>query len=289
MTFDEQTREILLDFQQTEINEHRLYLHLASRTDGKNREILEHIARDESRHAREWEKYTGQQLEPQWWVVWKYKILARLLGITFAIKMMERGEKRQEANYGRIVDRIPEAEEVIREEHEHEDMLLNMIDEERIRYMSSVVLGLNDALVELTGALAGLTLALQVTRLIAVAGLITGIAASLSMAASEYLSQKSEVERRNPARAAVYTGIAYIFTVLLLVCPYFFLSSATAALALTLALALLVIFVFSYYMAVVKEMAFGPLWREMVFLSLGVALVSFGIGWLARTVLNIEV
>ncbi len=289
MTIDEQTREILLDFQQTEINEHRLYLHLASRTDGKNREILEHIARDESRHAREWEKYTGQQLEPQWWVVWKYKILARLLGITFAIKMMERGEKRQEANYGRIVDRIPEAEEVIREEHEHEDMLLNMIDEERIRYMSSVVLGLNDALVELTGALAGLTLALQVTRLIAVAGLITGIAASLSMAASEYLSQKSEVERRNPARAAVYTGIAYIFTVLLLVCPYFFLSSATAALALTLALALLVIFVFSYYMAVVKEMAFGPLWREMVFLSLGVALVSFGIGWLARTVLNIEV
>ena len=61
-----------------------------------------------------------------------------------------------------------------------------------------VVLGLNDALVELTGVLAGLTLALRETRLIAMAGLITGIAASLSMAASEYLSTKTEEVDKDP-------------------------------------------------------------------------------------------
>ena len=46
-----------------------------------------------------------------------------------------------------------------------------MLDEERLRYIGSVVLGLNDALIELTGALAGLTLALQNTQLNLLLGL----------------------------------------------------------------------------------------------------------------------
>ena len=50
--------------------------------------------------------------------------------------------------------------------------------------MGSVVLGLNDELVEFTGALAGFTLALSDHRLIALTGSITGIAAALSMASS---------------------------------------------------------------------------------------------------------
>src|SRR5574341_282925 len=105
----------------------------------------------------------------------------------------------------------------MREEDMHEQKLLAMLDEEHLHYVGSVVLGLNDALVELTGALAGLTLALQNTELIALTGLITGIAASLSMAASEYLSTRSEETEKHPFRAAVYTGIAYIITVTLLI------------------------------------------------------------------------
>lgn len=67
----------------------------------------------------------------------------------------------------------------------------------RLSYMSSVVLGLNDALVEFTGALAGFTLALNEPRLVALTGSITGVAAALSMAASEYLSTKSDATGRN--------------------------------------------------------------------------------------------
>ena len=73
---------------------------------------------------------------------------------------------------------------------------------EPYRYTGSIVLGLNDALVELTGALAGLTLALQDTKLIALTGSITGIAAALSMGASEYLSTKSEDVDRSPVKAS---------------------------------------------------------------------------------------
>ena len=40
-------------------------------------------------------------------------------------------------------------------EEEHERELIALIDEERLRDMGSVVLGLNDALVEFTGMLAG--------------------------------------------------------------------------------------------------------------------------------------
>ena len=69
-------------------------------------------------------------------------------------------------------------------EQEHEAALIELIDEERLRYISSMVLGLNDALVELTGALAGFTFALGNTTTIAMAGFITGSAATLSMAAS---------------------------------------------------------------------------------------------------------
>ncbi len=130
------------------------------------------------------------------------------------------GEEAAQENYASVSPEIPEAKKFQHEEDAHEERLIAMLDEERLQYAGSVVLGLNDALVELTGALAGLTLALQNVKLIALSGLITGIAASMSMAASEYLSTRSEKTTKQPVRAAIYTGIAYIITVTLLVMPY---------------------------------------------------------------------
>ncbi len=176
------------------------------------------------------------------------------------------------------------------EENVHEQQLLGMLDEERLRYAGSVVLGLNDALVELTGALAGLTLALQNGKLIALSGLITGIAASLSMAASEYLSTRSEKTEKNPVLASIYTGIAYILTVSLLVLPYL-LSPETYILDLiiTLITAVIIIAIFNYYISVAKGESFRARFAEMAILSLSVAAFSFGIGYLIRIWLGIEV
>lgn len=98
----------------------------------------------------------------------------------------------------------------------------------------------------LTGALAGLTLALQSTPLVAMTGAITGIAAALSMAASEYLSTKAEGDGRDPLRASLYTGVAYIFTVLALILPYLVLRNPYLCLAATLAVAVLIIAFFIY-------------------------------------------
>jgi len=164
-----------------------------------------------------------------------------------------------------------------------------MIDEEKIKYVGSMVLGLNDALVEITGALAGLAFTFQNTRMIGAAGLITGIAASLSMSASEYLAQKSESKSMNPVKASLYTGIAYILTVLLLIIPYFLLDNYYLALGMTIIDAALVVFVFSFFISVVKEMSFKKMFIEMLLISLGIAAISFIIGWLAQSLLYLEV
>jgi VIT1/CCC1 family predicted Fe2+/Mn2+ transporter len=275
-------------FQRNEITEFNVYRSLAKRMEGKNSEILQKIAEDELRHYNEWKKYTGIAIKPNRLLIFLYLLISRIFGLTFAVKMMEKGEERAERSYVIIESIIPEAAAIIKEEKEHELLLVDMIDEEKIAYIGSMVLGLNDALVELTGALAGLTLALQNTRLIGLAGLITGIAASLSMSASEYLSQKSESDGKDPIRAAFYTGSAYLLAVILLVLPYFILENYFMALAVTLVIAIIIVLIFSQFVSVVKDISFRKFFLEMVLISLGVATISFFIGWLARELLNID-
>ena len=166
--------------------------------------------------------------------------------------------------------------------------LVDMIEEEKLNYMGSVVLGLNDALVELTGALAGLSFVLQNTKLIALAGLITGIAASFSMAASEYLSTKSE-GNKNSLKSALYTGLAYIITVLFLIFPFLTLADYRGALGWTLVNAIAVIAIFTYFSAVTKDLRFKKLFGEMFIISLGVAAFSFGISIVLKKVFNLEI
>jgi vacuolar iron transporter family protein len=291
MEISEDTRKQILRFQQTEITEHHIYKRLSKRINSpENAKILEQIADDELRHYNGWKKYTKQDIEPRWFYVWFYYLVSLLFGFTFGVKLMEQGEEAAQGNYAAIRKEVPEAERYEHEEDVHEEQLIGMLDEERLQYAGSVVLGLNDALVELTGALAGLTLALQNGKLIALSGLITGIAASMSMAASEYLSTRSEDTKKEPVRAAIYTGIAYIITVALLVMPYLLMPERFYLdLVIALTTAVVIIAIFNYYISVAKGEPFRARFLEMAGLSLGVALFSFIIGYFIRQWLGIEV
>jgi VIT1/CCC1 family predicted Fe2+/Mn2+ transporter len=283
-------RAKILAFQRTEITEHAIYNNLARFVPSEeNRSVLRRIAQDELRHYEIWKALSGEDVRPDRWAVFRYTWISRILGFTFGVKLMERGEGKAQEGYGELVGKVEEAERLVHEESEHEGRLLGMLDEERLRYAGSIVLGLNDALVELTGALAGLTLALQNTRLIALTGLITGVAAALSMAASEYLSTRSEGGGRSPLRAAIYTGAAYIVTVFLLILPYLILENFYLCLVLTLCVAMLVIAAFNYYVSVAKDEPFRRRFVEMAGLSFGVAAFSFLLGYLIRTLLGVEV
>jgi VIT1/CCC1 family predicted Fe2+/Mn2+ transporter len=165
-----------------------------------------------------------------------------------------------------------------------------MIDEERLKYAGSVVLGLNDALVELTGALAGFTFAFQNSRLIALTGLITGISAAFSMASSEYLSQRSDSESELlPWKSALYTGIAYIITVILLVLPFLLLDNYLVALGLTLSVVVLIIIGFNYYLCTAKDLPFRRHFLEMFVVSMGVTVLSFGVGLAVKHFLGVTI
>ncbi len=280
---------LLCRFQKQEITGYKMYQRLAKRQkDEHNRKVLLNIAEDEIKHYNVYKSFTGKDVGANQWQIFIYTLSAVLLGPTFSIKLMEKGEEEAQADYAELAV-LPEILPIISDEEKHEHELIGMLNEDRLNYMGSVVLGLNDALVELTGALAGLTFALQNPSLIALTGSITGIAAAFSMAASEYLSTKSEDTDKHAGKASIYTGIAYIFTVIVLILPYLLFSNVYISLILTLIAAILIIAAFNYYYSVVKEEKFSRRFVEMVALSMGVALLSFGVGLMLRKVFGIEV
>ncbi|MFO7870118.1 MAG: VIT1/CCC1 transporter family protein [Kiritimatiellia bacterium] len=290
MEISDETRARLIEFQKNEITEHHIYSLLAKvQRDPANRRLLEDISADEKRHYDQWKELTGADIGPDRLRIRKYCLISRLLGFTFAVRLMEHGEADAQEMYSALPPDLPSARKITEEENEHENSLLAMLDEQRLRYVGSIVLGLNDALVELTGALAGLTLALQNSRLIALTGSITGIAAAFSMAASEYLSTKTENTSQKPLLAALYTGTAYLFTVIVLILPYLLASNFWIALGCTMASAVLIIAFFNYYISVARDIPFGKRFAEMAGLSMGVAALSFLIGFVLRTVWGIEV
>jgi VIT1/CCC1 family predicted Fe2+/Mn2+ transporter len=280
----------LLAMQQGEITEHHIYKKIASaQKDPHNREVLERISQQELGHYAIWKGYTHQDVAPATLRIWFYYLTARIFGITFAIKLLENVEKRAQGYDLALLDQIPETRQILVNEESHERELIALVDEERLKYVGSVVLGLNDALVEFTGTLAGLTFAIQNSQIIAVVGLIMGVAASLSMGASEYLSQRSDGGPTSPFKAAVYTGATYILTVALLILPFLILPSPYYALMFTLLGAVLVIFLFTFYISVAKDLPFWRRFGEMLLVSLGIAAISFVIGVLIRSVLHVNV
>lgn len=287
---DQRLKEKILKAQRNEISEHIIYRQLALKSKIKaQREVLEKISQEELSHYDFFKSISQEETSPDNFKIFIYVFISSVLGLNFGLRLMENGEDLAQDTYERIKAVSPRIEQVIQDEQTHESQLIDLIDEERLKYVSSMVLGLNDALVELTGALVGFSLALQNTRLVAIVGLITGIAASLSMAASEYLSTKQEETEKNPLKACIYTGIAYVVTVILLILPYLLLKNIFLCLSLVIIAALSVIFVFTFYISVAKNLNFKKRFLEMAGISLGVAVINFIIGLVIRNIFGIDV
>ncbi len=280
----------IVALQRGEITEYHIYRRLAIIVkDSHNKTILLKMADEEYSHYLIWRKYTGKDIQPSRLRILSYYLVARILGLTFGLKLMERRETDAVRSYEELARVIPEADRILHQEEDHEMTIVGMLDEKGLRYMGSMVLGINDALVEFTGSLAGFTFALQDTRIIAAVGIILGIAAALSMGASEYLSQKSEQSTNNPVTAALYTGGAYLITVVVLILPFLLMMNPFTAYAVSLAAAIMIIVIFTFYTAIAKDLPFWKRFAEMAVISLGIAAISFMIGILIRTYLNVQI
>lgn len=286
---DQKLLKVIASMYDKEATDEYLYTILARHAKSKhNRKILEDIARDEKQHKKIWGKYLSRPPKINRIQARFMGILSRIFGLVFVINLMEKGEGEAIRTYKKLGKQLPAALEVLEDESRHEAKLVAMIQEEKLSYISSMVLGLNDALVELTGALAGFTLALNDNTMIGLAGFITGVAATLSMAASEYLARKADPDEKHPLKAAGYTGMAYLFTVAFLLAPYMLCPTPLTALALCLFNATLIILGFTYFVSIVRRSSFLHGFREMITISASVALIAFFIGWAARTWLSLD-
>lgn len=282
---------IIKKMQQNELNESIIYEKVAKFAKGKeNKETLLRLAAEERSHYEVWNQYTNIDMKPNHLKIFWYTFIARLLGFTFAVKLMERGEEAAQDEYALLVNEIPEGADIKKDEEEHEQALLGILDEESLHYVGSMVLGLSDALVELTGSIAGFTFALQNTRLVALSGLIVGISATFSMASSEFLAAKSE-GRSDALKSCAYTGFAYLITVALMILPYLFFGNEQYIWALVCMLVIIVAIIagFTYYTSVAQDQPFGSRFLEMAGISLSVAVISFVVGILAKRFLGVDV
>jgi VIT1/CCC1 family predicted Fe2+/Mn2+ transporter len=271
-----------------ERTEMEVYRRLANREKkAENKNILQKISMQENNHYNLLKEKTGEDVDYSKFRVYFHVITSIFLGLTFSLKLMEKTEQNAAQEY-----RDLGYDDIAEEEDEHEKELLSLLEEDALNYLSSIILGLSDALVELTGALAGLTFAFQELRVVALAGLVTGISASFSMAASEFLATKEENSNRSPIKAALFTGSAYIITVFLLVTPYLLLTDNSEiifglephiqALIITFINGLLIIALFNFYVSVAQDKSFNRRFIEMVIILLIVTIISFLIGLILR-------
>lgn len=287
------SNELMKLVQKAQVDEEQgaiLYAFMAKREkDEENKKLLEKMSEDEKIHAEVWKSITKKNLKPNKLSILWFKILTVVMGFTFVVKTMQKKENLAQHGYEEMQKELPEAAKMLEDERRHEKELYNMLDEERLHYIGAMVLGLNDALVELTGAIAGVTFALANTRLVALTGIITGVSATFSMAASNYLAERAD---NNPKalKSSIYTGVAYLITVVLLVLPYLLLPTNMYALAFAIMLAtvILIIMFFNFYISVAKEEPFLKNFATMAIISLSVALISYVIGVLAKNLLGID-
>jgi len=289
--FDTQNLKKALRQQQNEINDHTIYKVLATyQDDENNKKIFEKIAREEKAHYDFWVKITNKEIKAQRFVVLWFIVLVKVFGTSFALKSLEKREAGAEEFYKELFEIYPESKKIYKQETEHEFELIDMLNDKKLLYAGAIVLGMNDALVELTGTLSGIALAFDKSLVVGLTGLIMGIAASLSMAGSAYLEAKENPsEDINPLIYSLYTGVSYILTTAILVVPFFIFDSMIESLIMMFIGAFIAIISYNFYISVAKDLSFTKRVLQMSAITFGVAIISFMIGYLVKYYFGLEI
>jgi VIT1/CCC1 family predicted Fe2+/Mn2+ transporter len=291
---DERVVRLVERFCREEARAFRVYRLLAELAgDEAQRRVLERLAEQERRHYEFWRGLLGRDCDGGGVSVGLLRAAYRVLGPVFVLQLLERGEEDAVRAYREFMNLVDNdelrrrVEEIMREEEEHEKILLQQVEDVRVKYMGFIALGLADAIVEITGVHAGFLGATSNTLLAGIAGLVVGFSAALSMAGAAYLQAKHGGETHPPTSALV-TGLSYIFSVVLLALPYFLTRSMLLAFSVSLSLAVALIAAFTYYSVVVQGKSFTREFTETTLLMLGTAFGSFLFGRLLGGVFGIE-
>jgi VIT1/CCC1 family predicted Fe2+/Mn2+ transporter len=268
-----------------EYSDSALYARLSKTVnpDSPIRKVLEDLSATEQRHFEFWRKYVPSE-QPRlarlklYWILF----LRRFLGLTFATRYLDRHESNVVQEYQGLARLIPEVDgpayaEMVADEREHEKAFAMKVESSAVRYISFVVLGLADALVEISGIHAGWLGLFEKTEIAGLAGVVAGGAASLAMASAAFAQAKQGFS--GSARlSATYTGVSYFVTAIILATPYFLTSSMILALGTSLGLAVVILAITTWYSIVIQQKPFLRDFLEILAILFGTTILVFLLG-----------
>jgi VIT1/CCC1 family predicted Fe2+/Mn2+ transporter len=280
-----------------ELTEHVVYHKLAQmEKNPENREALERLSAQEKTHYEFWKSLLpaaeGEKIRARWYTVWSLSFLRVTLGVTFMTKFLETHENDAVQKYQNIAKAIPESHRVrfarvIEDEKSHEKALISQLKEKRVAYMGFIVLGLADAIVEITGVHAGFLGVTGSTLIAGVAGIIVGFSAAISMGSASYLQAKQNTEQ-SAILSGFLTWASYFCSVVLLALPYFLIHVMAPAFIVSTSVGILLVAGFTFYGAVIFDRKFWREFFETVGLMLGTALATFLLGTVVGAVFHIN-
>ena len=280
-----------------ELTEHIMYHKLAlMEKEPANREALERLSAQEKTHYEFWQSLLpeaeAKKIRARWYTVWGISFLRMAFGVTFITKFLETHEKDSQKKYAAIAAAIPESHKVrfaqiIEDEKSHERALIAQLKEKRVSYIGFIVLGLADAIVEITGVHAGFLGVTGSTLIAGVAGVIVGFSAAISMGSAGYLQAKQD-----PGKSAILSGFitwaSYFCSVILLALPYFLIRVMIPAFIVSASVGIVLVAGFTFYGAVAFDRKFWREFFETVGLMLGTALATFLLGLIVGAVFHIN-
>jgi VIT1/CCC1 family predicted Fe2+/Mn2+ transporter len=279
-----------------ELTDYTVYTRLSSAIPAskpKLKEALSKLAEAERRHYDFWKKYSSRDVKPSSSKVTFVLFLKWIFGLTFVVKYLERHEAVVIARYKSLSGSIPESdkpvfEQMLRDEEEHEDLFMQEMQGGYVIYISFIILGLADALVEISGIHAGSLGIYKSTELAGLAGVIAGAAASIAMASAAFAQAKQGFQG-SASKSAVYTGVSYFITAVILATPYFLTRVMLTALAGSLSLAVILVAFTSYYSAVISGKAFRRDFFEIAGIMFGATIALYALGSFISIVFGITV
>ena len=149
---------------------------------------------------------------------------------------------------------------------------------------SAIILGMHDAIVSLTGLIAGLFFAFTDSNIIIITCIISSITAALSMGAANYLAVKA-INHDQAKKSAFYTFASYMTTCVLLILPFFIFDNRTSALIAVILMAIFIIFAFNRWCY--RKKVFYKHFFEMLSICTIVSIVAFFIGEIAHQIFGI--
>lgn len=248
---------------------------------------LKRLAGMEYRHYVFWKKYCpGRKPEISGFTVYLISLIRYVLGVTFAVRYLERNEAKTIKKYRDVAHMIPAKDkkpfnQMIADEEEHEVDFANEFDEPHIKYISFIVLGLADALVEIAGIHAGSLGIYNSTELAGFAGIVAGAAASIAMASAAYAQAKTGF-KGSATISAIYTGVSYFLTAVVLATPYFLTKIMVDALGISLFFAVILIAFISFYGSVISGSAFRKDFIEITAIMFGATVALYLLGTAIR-------